>query len=484
MNFALVRHICGQAIRFEAAFMGLSLVVSLLYGEYDLALIFLKIIGAMVALSFCLAWKKPANRSFHAKEGLTAVSVSWIAISLFGALPFFFSGACPSFTDSLFESISGFTTTGASILKDVEVLDRGLLFWRSFTHWIGGMGVLVFIMALLPMTGADPLYLMRAESPGPTVEKLVPKTRNMAVILYSIYLGLTVLEIVLLLCGGMPLFDSVVHTFGTAGTGGFSIKNASIAAYNSLYAEIVIAVFMVLFGVNFGVYFLLIAGKFRALLTNEEVRVYFAVILASILAIAFNITGSVYNAFGDSLRYSSFQVASIITTTGYATANFDTWPTLSKLVLVFLMFIGACAGSTGGGIKVSRFIILYKSFKREALKLLHPQAVTVVKLDRAPISEEVIRGTGIFFMVYIALTAISILAVSLDGFDLVTTTTAVAACINNVGPGLGAVSAIGNYSGFSPFSIIVLSLDMLIGRLEVFPMLLLLSPYMWSKRLR
>ncbi|MDD4717440.1 MAG: TrkH family potassium uptake protein [Eubacteriales bacterium] len=482
MNFSIIKYFCGIVLRFEAGFMALSLVVSFIYGEYDVALIFIGTIAVMLGISFLLAFRKPADTSFYAKEGVVTVSVSWILLSLFGAMPFFLSGAIPSFIDSLFESVSGFTTTGASVLIDVEIVEKSLLFWRSFTHWIGGMGVLMFIMAILPMSKADPLHLMRAESPGPTTEKLVPKASETAKILYSIYIGLSLLEVILLLAGGMPLYDSVVHMFGTAGTGGFSMKNASIGAYDSVYLEVVVTVFMILFGVNFSAYFLLLARKFKRFLTFEELRVYLAIIIIAMAVIAFNITGTVYQSFGESLRHSSFQVASVMTTTGFSTDDFNQWPTFSRFLLLLLMFIGASAGSTGGGIKVSRFMIMAKALKREAMHILHPKAVQKIKLDKMPVSEDVIRGTAIFMVVFLWITAVSIVLVSLNGFDMDTSVSAVVACINNIGPGLGVVSPVGNYSGFSVFSKIVLSLNMLIGRLEIYPMLLLISPAVWHRK--
>ncbi|MFA7206358.1 TrkH family potassium uptake protein [Candidatus Nomurabacteria bacterium] len=482
MNFSIIKYFCGIVLRFEAGFMALSLVVSFIYGEYDVALIFIGTIAVMLGISFLLAFRKPADTSFYAKEGVVTVSVSWILLSLFGAMPFFLSGAIPSFIDSLFESVSGFTTTGASVLIDVEIVEKSLLFWRSFTHWIGGMGVLMFIMAILPMSKADPLHLMRAESPGPTTEKLVPKASETAKILYSIYIGLSLLEVILLLAGGMPLYDSVVHMFGTAGTGGFSMKNASIGAYDSVYLEVVVTVFMILFGVNFSAYFLLLARKFKRFLTFEELRVYLAIIIIAMAVIAFNITGTVYQSLGESLRHSSFQVASVMTTTGFSTDDFNQWPTFSRFLLLLLMFIGASAGSTGGGIKVSRFMIMAKALKREAMHILHPKAVQKIKLDKMPVSEDVIRGTAIFMVVFLGITAVSIVLVSLNGFDMDTSVSAVVACINNIGPGLGVVSPVGNYSGFSVFSKIVLSLNMLIGRLEIYPMLLLISPAVWHRK--
>lgn len=482
MNFSMIRHICGQVIRFEAAFMAISLVVSALYGEYQSMFVFAGTAAGMLVISFLLTFKKPTNRSFYAKEGLITVSLSWLIISVIGAIPFSLTGTTTSFMDSLFETISGFTTTGASIFTNIEALGKGILFWRSFTHWIGGMGVLMFVMAILPMSGADPFHVMRAESPGPTKEKLVPKARQTAKILYLIYIGLTVTETVFLLFGGMPLYDSVVHALGTAGTGGFSIMNASIGAYNSVYIEVVITVFMILYGINFSAYFLLLAKKFKGFLMHEETRVYIGIILVSVIIITINLTGTVYGSVGESLRYSSFQVASMITTTGYVTADFNLWPTLSKFLMIFLMFIGASAGSTGGGMKVSRFMIMFKTMKREAVKILHPQAVRLIKLDSIPVDEKVIRGTGIFMVIFFGITAMSILLISLNGFSMETSATAVIACINNIGPGLGMVGATGNYSQFTVFSKIVLCLNMFIGRLEVYPVLLLLSPAIWRKR--
>lgn len=482
MNFQVIRNICGQVLKFEVGFMTLSFIVALSYREYKSAAVFAGVIIVMAVLSFLLTRRKPENNAFFAKEGVLTVSLSWIIISFFGAMPFLISGTIPSFIDSLFESISGFTTTGASILTDVESLDRSMLFWRSFTHWIGGMGVLMFVVAILPMAGADPLHMMRAESPGPMKGKLVPKAQQTAKILYMIYIGMTLLQTILLLAGGMPLFDSVVHTLGTAGTGGFSIKNRSIGAYNSAYIDGVITVFMILYGVNFSAFFLLLTRQFKKFLTHEELRVYIGILLAAMLIITINITGTVYRTVLESFRYASFQVASLMTTTGYATANYDKWPTLSKFILILLMYIGACAGSTGGGIKVSRIIIMFKTLKRQALRILHPKSVSLVKLDGMPIDESVSQGTSVFIIAIVIISAVSVLIVSVEGFDMETSASAVAACISNIGPGLGMVSPVGNFSSFSPLSKIVLSLNMLIGRLEVYPILLLLSPAIWRRR--
>lgn len=482
MNFSMIKYMCGQVIKFEAAFMALSAIVAIIYREYHSALMFGVTIIGMLILSLILSYKKPADTSFYAKEGIITVSMSWVVISLIGAIPFTLTGSTSTYIDSIFETVSGFTTTGSTILTNVEILDKSILFWRSFTHWIGGMGVLVFVMAILPMSGADPFLVMRAESPGPTKEKLVPKAKKTASILYKIYIFLSLAEVILLVCGGMPLYDSIVHMFGTAGTGGFSIKNASIGYYNSAYIDVVITVFMILFGINFSAYFLLLAKKFKKFLTHEETRAYLGIIVAAILFIAINITGTHFNNFADSLRYSAFQVASIITTTGYATANFDLWPTLSKYILLFLMFIGASAGSTGGGIKVSRIVIMFKTLKREALRILHPKAVKLIKLEGAPLGENIIRGTGVFIATYVGITAVSIMLVSINGMDMETTASGVITCISNVGPGFAVVGPIGNFSSFSAFSKIVLSLDMLIGRLEIFPVLMLFWPGVWRRR--
>jgi len=482
MNFHVVKYLCGQVLKFLAAFMVLSLLVALIYREYRSALVFGVVIAGLFGLGFLLTVRKPANTSFYAREGIVTVSLSWILISVFGSLPFYLTGAVTSFIDSLFETISGFTTTGSSILADVEVMEKGLLFWRSFTHWVGGMGVLMFVMAILPMSGADPLFMMRAESPGPTTEKLVPKAQQTAKILYTIYISMTFIEIIMLVCGGMPLYDSVVHSLASAGTGGFSIKNQSIGYYDSVYCEVVISVFTVLFGINFSAYFLLLAKQFKKFLTFEEMLVYFGIIAVSIIIITINLTLNAFGSIWWALRHSSFQVSTIITTTGFASTNFDLWPTLSKFVLIFLMFIGACAGSTGGGIKVSRFIIIFKALKREAGRILHPKSVSFIKLDKVPVAEGVVGGTGLFMVIMLCIYAISVLIVSLDGFDMVTTGSAVAACLNNIGPGLGMVGPMGNYSEFSNLSKIVLFTDMLIGRLELYPVLLLLSPSLWRMK--
>lgn len=400
-------------------------------------------------------------------------------MSIFGALPFVLCGDIPSFTDALFETISGFTTTGASVLKDVESLSRCSMFWRCFTHWIGGMGVIVFLMTVLPLTGGSWIHLLRAESPGPSVGKLVPRMRHTAGILYLIYLCMTIIEIVLLLFGGVNWFDAVTISFGTAGTGGFSILNSGFVTYSS-YVKIVVAVFMMLFGVNFNVYFLMLNRKFVQALRCEELRYYLMIIGISTLIITLNIL-SICGSFGKALEEAFFQVSSIITTTGFASADFNLWPQTSKTILVLLMFIGACAGSTGGGIKVSRLVILIKTIRKELASIIHPRSVKKIKMEGKPVEHEVLRSTNVFMITYVILFAFSVLLISFNGFDLTTNFTAVAATLNNIGPGLELVGPTGNFGFFSSFSKYVLMFDMLAGRLELFPMLLFFSPSTWMQ---
>ena len=424
---------------------------------------------------------RPRSRSMFAREGFIIVSFSWILVSLAGALPFVFSGAIPNYVDALFETVSGFTTTGASILQNVEVLPRGLLFWRSFTHWIGGMGVLVFIMAVLPMAGERSMHVMRAEVPGPSVGKLVPRARHTAILLYSMYLALTIIEVLFLLAGGMPLFDSLVNSFATAGTGGFSIKNASIGFYNSAYVDIVVTVFMLLFGINFNLYFFLLTRDFRQIFKNEELRVYLCVALGSMLLITFNIMPEAGN-FASAFRQASFQVSSVMTTTGFSTTDFNLWPQFSRTILFLLMILGACGGSTGGGLKVSRAIILVKRFVRDLVKQVHPRAVGSVRLDGRRVEDKTLHDVGIFFIAYMLIIGFMTLLVSLDGFSLETNLSAVVSCISNIGPGLDIVGPMGNFSGFSMLSKLLLSLTMLLGRLEIFPLLLSLTPILYRKK--
>ena len=478
MNYSMIFFILGWIFNFEAAFMLLPGITAIIYQEKN-GLAFLITMIICLAIGLPLTRKKPQNKVFHAKEGAVTVALSWIVLSMAGAFPFVISGSIPNPIDAMFETVSGFTTTGASILSDVEALSHCMLLWRSFTHWIGGMGVLVFILCLLPLTGGYHMNLMKAESPGPSVSKLVPKVQSTAKILYTIYLMLTVLQMILLLIGRMPLFDTVCLTFGTAGTGGFGISNDSIAGY-STYNQIVITVFMILFGVNFNVYYLLLTKKVVQAAKSEEVRYYFGIIAVAIIAIAINTKG-MYTSFGRAFQQAAFQVGSIITTTGYATTNFNVWPVLSKTILVMLMFVGACAGSTGGGIKVSRLMILCKSARKELQLYLHPNAVKKIKMDEKAIPHEVVRATNMFLFVYILIFVVSLLVISLDNFDMVSNFTAITATLNNIGPGLGAVGPTGNFGCYSYLSKVVMIFDMLAGRLEIFPLLLLFKRDTWRK---
>ena len=480
MNRRMICRVLGLILACEAALLILPTVAGLCYGESVTH--FLITMALSGALGFLLTRVKPYSDVIYAKDGFVVVSLGWVLMSMIGALPFVLSGDIPNYIDALFETVSGFTTTGASILEDVEGLSRGCMFWRSFTHWIGGMGVLVFIMAVLPMSGEHSMHIMRAEVPGPTVGKLVSRMSDTAKILYSIYLVMTVVEIVLLLAGGMPLYDAAIHAFGTAGTGGFSCRNLSVGAYDSVYFDVVIGVFMLLFGVNFNLYYFLLIRRFRDVLHSEELRAYLLIVAASVLAIAVNIS-HLYQSFAASLRYAFFQVSSIITTTGYATADFNAWPAFSKAILVILMFVGACAGSTGGGMKVARIVILAKTSVCDMRKMLHPNAVATVRFEGKPIGEKNIRSVHLFLTVYLIVFTISCLLLSLEEMDLVTTFTAVAACMNNIGPGLEVVGPMGNFAAFSPWAKVLLSFDMLVGRLEIFPMLLLFAPSIWKRKL-
>lgn len=478
MNYSIISYIIGWILKIEAVFMLLPCVTALIYQENKGIAFFITMVVCL-AVGIPLTIKKPKKKAFYTKEGYVTVALSWIFLSVAGAVPFVISGCIPNPVDALFETVSGFTTTGASILSDVEALPHCMLIWRSFTHWLGGMGVLVFILTLLPLTGGYHMNLMKAESPGPSVSKLVPKVQSTAKILYTIYLGLTVLQIILLLLGKMPLFDTLCIAFGTAGTGGFGVLNSSIADYNT-YCQIVITVFMILFGVNFNVYFLLLTGKFMQAIKTEEIRYYFGIIAVAIAAITINIThlfGNVWTA----LQQAAFQVGSIITTTGFATTDFNQWPVFSKTILVMLMFVGACAGSTGGGIKVSRLVIMFKTVAKELHLYLHPNAVKKIKMDQKPIPHEVVRSTNIFIIVYVLIFAVSILLLGLDEYDLTTNFTAVAATLNNIGPGLELVGPTENFGLFSPFSKCILIFNMLAGRLEIFPLLLTFKPDTWKR---
>ncbi|MDO4270945.1 MAG: TrkH family potassium uptake protein [Eubacteriales bacterium] len=479
MNHAMVRYLIGWILGIEAAFLLLPALTAVIYGEAVVAA-YLAAAAVCLAFAFLFCRRRPENTRFYAREGFVTVAMGWIALALTGALPFLFSGEIPSVVNALFETISGFTTTGATILTDVEALSHASLLWRSLTHWVGGMGVLVFMLAILPLAGGHTIYLMRAESPGPSVGKLSPHIRDTAFILYAIYLGLTVCEIVLLLAGGMSFFDAVNTSLATAGTGGFGVWNDSIAHYQSYYLQGVISVFMILFGVNFSVYFLLLTKKLKQAFRIEELRLYLGVIAASALLIAFNIR-HLFSGFFDGLHHALFQVASIITTTGFSTADFDQWPAFSKCILVLLMFIGACAGSTGGGIKCSRILLMCKSVKKEMQFLIHPRSIRANCMDGRRVQHEVVRSVNVFLIAYMLLFILSVLALSLTNQDLITNFTAVAATLNNVGPGLELVGPTCNFSFFTPLSKVVLMFDMLAGRLELFPMLLLFTPGTWRR---
>ncbi|MBP3633462.1 MAG: TrkH family potassium uptake protein [Oscillospiraceae bacterium] len=479
MNYRMIAYLSGVIILIEATFMLLPALVALIYGEAS-GWCFLITILAAGAAGFLLTLLRPKKRDMYAREGFVITALAWIVISLIGAAPFTMSGQIPSYLDAVFEMVSGFTTTGSSVVPNVEVLDRCMNFWRCLSHWLGGMGILVFMLAIVNLGGGQSNHLLRAESPGPTVSKMVPNMRKSAAILYSIYVGMTLLQIMLLLLGGMPLFDSLCHSFATAGTGGFGVKAASIGYYDSYYLQGVIAVFMVLFGVNFNAYYFLLMRKWRNALHITEVRTYFGIIAVSTLLITANITGLLGSVY-DALHHAFFAVSSIMTTTGFATVDFNQWPGLSRLILVMLMIVGACAGSTGGGVKVSRMVIVFKTAAFEVRKLLHPASVKVLTVDGKRVSRETIQGVQSYLVVYFAITVISILLVSLDGYDLVTTVTAVEATLNNIGPGLEMVGPAGNYSMFSPLSKIVLTMDMLLGRLELFPLLIMLMPSTWRK---
>lgn len=478
MNSAMIRFILGRVLRIEALLLFLPCLVAAYYQE-DQGIYYLGVLTVCFCLGCLLSLRKPKTNVFYLKEGCVVTALSWILMSVFGCLPFYLTGEIPVFADALFETISGFTTTGASILGDVEALSHCALFWRSFTHWIGGMGVLVFLLAVVPLNGGSPINLMRAESPGPSVGKLVPKVHQTARILYVIYVALTLLELVLLLIGRMPLFDAICSSFGTAGTGGFGILNDSFASYSS-YLQWVVTIFMILFGVNFNAFYFLLFAEFKKAVSMEEVRYYFITILVGI-AIILPDTRAIYHSLPEGLKHAAFQVASIITTTGFSTADFDQWSMTSKTVIVLLMFIGACAGSTGGGIKVSRFIMLIKSVKRELMSYIHPKSIMKIKMDGKPVEHGVARSVNVYFITFVLVFVASVFLISLEGRDMTTNFTAVAATINNIGPGLELVGPARNFGFFSTPSKYVLMFDMLAGRLELFPLLILFYPTMWKE---
>ena len=484
MNVKSISRTVGLILLITGIFQVFPLLIAVIDHEPKNVLAYIESLCLILLVGGALVlFSRGGNRMFSAQEGFAATGLSWIFMSAFGALPFFLSGQIPSYVDAFFEMVSGFTTTGASILTDVEALSRCNLFWRSFSHWLGGMGVLVFLLAVVPgarKNGGTGIYLMRAESPGPSVDKLTPHLRQTAMILYGIYILLTVLCIVCLLLGGMPVFDSFCIAFGTAGTGGFAIKNSSMGGY-SYFLQTVVTVFMFLFGVNFSLYYMLLLRKFKAVFKNEELRLYFGIAAGSIVLIAINIS-RMYNTVYEAVHHAAFQVVSIMTTTGYGTVDFEQWPAFSKAILLSLMFIGASAGSTGGGLKVSRVLLLMKSIRRTIRKALHPRRVQPVYMDGRAVSEEVCDNVNAYLAIYCVILVLSFAIISVDGFSIGTNFSAVASCFNNIGPGFELVGATQNFSIYSDLSKIILSLDMLLGRLEIFPLLLLLSPDTWSRR--
>lgn len=478
MNNSMIRYILGQVIKLEGLFLLLPCVIALIYQETE-GFIYLGLAAICILLGWVLTQKKPENTVFYLKEGCLATSLSWIILSLLGGIPFLITGEIPSFTDAMFETVSGFTTTGASILSDVEALCHTSLFWRSFTHWIGGMGVLVFLLAVVPMSGGSHINLMRAESPGPSVGKLVPKMKHTARILYLIYLGLTIIQFVLLLFGSMPWFDALCISIGTAGTGGFGVLNSSIADY-SIYSQWVITIFMILFAINFNTYYLILFKQVKKAFKMEEVRAFLLIILAAILIISVDIFSMCTNLF-DAITKAAFQVASIISSTGFATVDFNTWPITSKTILVILMFIGACAGSTGGGMKVSRFVIQIKAIRHELHSYIHPKSIKQITMDEKEVEPPVLRSINVYMFTFLIIFMASILLISFEGKDITTNFTAVATTINNIGPGLELVGPTQNFGHFSDLSKWVLIFDMLAGRLELFPLLILFHPTIWRE---
>lgn len=477
MNYSILKYILGYVLKIEAAFMLLPCVTSLIYHEKEGRYFFLVSCVCML-LGALMTYRKPKNTVFYLKEGCLATSLSWIILSLFGAIPFWISGEIPQWENALFETISGFTTTGATVLSNVEGLSHTALIWRSFTHWIGGMGVLVFLLAILPLSGGSSINLMRAESPGPSVGKLVPKVRYTAMILYTIYFGMTVIEFIFLLAGKMPVFDALTTAFGTAGTGGFGIKNDSIMGY-SPYIQWVVAIFMILFGINFNFYFYILYRHFRKAISMEEIHYYLAMILIAVTIIFLNVR-TMYPTGFEAMTHSVFQVASLATSTGFSTTDFDLWPQTSQTILIIVMFVGACAGSTGGGIKVSRIVIMFKTVLKELNSYIHPKSVRKINVEGKPVDHEIVRSINVFFITFMIIFSLSVFAISFEDEDLVTNFTAVLTTINNMGPGLSKVGPTQNFGHFNVFSKLVLMFDMLAGRLELFPLLILFHPAIWK----
>lgn len=489
MNYRMIFSLLGMVLILLAGFLLLPCLVALIYGENDLTAFLLTVgISAVLGILLSLLYPRKERRRMHAREGFIMVSLSWIVISLIGALPFYLSGYIPSYLDAVFETVSGFTTTGASILPNVEALTHGLLFWRSFTHWIGGMGVLVFMLAVVPMSG-ESIHLLRAESPGPSVSKMVPKMRTSSAILYGIYFAMTLIQFFFYRLGTwfgwgeISVFDSLCLTFGSAGTGGFAIRCDGLASY-SMYEQAVTTVFMILFGVNFSIYFFLLCRKFKLVWQNSELKCYIGIILTAITLITLNLmlTGGFFDSLGDAIHHVSFSVGSVITTTGYGTVDFALWPEFSKMILVLLMFVGACAGSTGGGMKVSRVLILFKTLRAEIRHLIHPRSVEVMTMDKKRVSRDTVQGASAFLIVYFAIMLLSVCLISLDNFGMETTMTSVFSALNNIGPGTSSINGpLGSFASFSALSKLTMIFDMLFGRLELFPMILLLRPTTWRK---
>ena len=483
MNYKMMGRVCALILGITAVFMTPSAILSLADGHKRAAIAFFATMALMLAIALILALlARGAKKDFYAREGLITVGLSWLLMGALGCLPLYWSGEVPRYIDALFEIVSGFTTTGSSILPNPELISRGLLLWRSFTHWLGGMGVLVFLLALVPISGKNDgftMHLLRAESPGPDVGKLVPRMRRTALVLYLTYIGLSLINLIFLLAGGMPLFDALCTMFGTAGTGGFGVKADSIAGY-SPYLQNVTTVFMFLFGINFSCYYLLLLRNFKSVFRDEELRMYLCIVVTAIVLIVWNLRDT-YATLGETVRHAAFQVVTIITTTGYATTDFDLWPTFSRVILLALMFVGACAGSTGGGIKCSRLLLLIKGAHRNIVQMIQPQRVKVIRVNKRPVEERIVANTNAYLAIYVLVIIVSTVLISLDNFSPMTNFSAVLACLNNIGPGIEAVGPTCNFSGYSVFSKLVLIFDMLIGRLEIFPILVLFSPKSWKR---
>ncbi len=470
----------GRVVLLEAALMLPGLITSIIYRESCVWSFAVAIVASLAVGTFLTVAFKPSSKVIFAKEGFVIVALCWLVLSAIGALPFYLSREIPSYIDAFFETVSGFTTTGASILTDVEGMSKGLLFWRSFTHWLGGMGVLVFVMAVVNNLSDRSIHILRAESPGPVVGKIVPKMKETTRILYIIYIVITLFDIIFLLIGGMPLFESLVHAFGTAGTGGFGVKADSFASY-SPYIQWVTTIFMLIFGINFNIYYLLLVRKWKTAFKSGELWFYVGMVAVSVVVICVNVY-PLFDSFGEAIRHTAFQVATVVSTTGYATVDFNQWPSLSKTILLLLMFVGACAGSTAGGFKCARVVILIKKARRELKKLLHPRSVNAMRFEGKSVDNQVVSSVSSYLTVYIVIFCVTLIVISLDGFDTETNISAVAACFNNIGPAFGAAGPASNYAAFSPFSKIVLSVVMLFGRLEIYPILLTLTPSTWVKK--